>query len=555
MKSYSFLIFMTLLVLGAGFYQSASAQTKLADYTFGGNESEGVVGSVVTTDGGLLTGAYTRSVISGEVTQASPAPVMPSNIDFWIVKTDAQGTKQWDKRFGGADDDRLVKIVAAANGGYFLCGWSTSGAGFDKSEPSRGLTDYWVVKIDALGNKQWDKRFGTQDHDFLTAAAASPDGGCLLVGHTGPSSLVVPDGDRTEPILGSSDAWMVKVDALGNKQWDKRLGGNSDDVPFDVVNAPGGGFVLGVWTLRPSVGVAPGGDVTGSGSGLDDYWVVKIDALGNKVWDKLYGGSGYDYVRALLATPDGGVLVSGESSSPVSGDKSVSTPGKACWVLKLDGQGVKQWDQVFGNGSALLTRLPKLALDPRGGYFLGATTGLPPDPIVISNYIPDDYWVVNMDANGQQRWEGAFGGSDSEYLAAVVPLANNELMLVGSSGSTISRDKTSNSRGGSDIWMVKVGAAVLGTRNQNTVLNNTASIFPNPSNQGVAMLEVVGLHEQKSVSVEIINSLGQTVQVLDLPVYQSAVRQQLELTNVPVGVYTLRLHTNGGIIIKQFIKN
>lgn len=555
MKKYLIAGLTALFYLGVGAQQKSIAQSRIADYTFGGNNGEGAVSSVVTADGGLLTGASTSSIISGEVTQASPAPVMSSNIDFWIVKTNAQGVKQWDKRYGGADDDRLVKIAAAADGGYFLCGWSTSGVGFDKSESSRGLTDYWVVKIDALGNKQWDKRFGTQDHDFLTSAAASPDGGCLLVGHNGPSSLVNPDGDRTEPMLGRSDVWMVKIDALGNKQWDKRLGGNSDDVPFDVVNVPGGGFILGVWTLRPGVNMVPGGDVTGSGNGLDDYWVVKIDATGSKLWDRLYGGSGRDYVRSLLATPDGGVLVSGESSSPVSGDKSVALAGKECWVLKLDGQGIKQWDQVFGNGPALLTRLPKLALDPRGGYFLGANTGLPPGPVVAGNYIPDDYWVVNMDASGQLRWQGAFGGDEGEGLAEVIALPNNEVMLVGGSSSNISRDKTSSSRGGSDIWMVKVGAAALGTKNPHATLNNSASIYPNPSNQDRVTVEVAGLREQKSVRAEIINSLGQAVHILDLPVYQSVIRQQLELSNLPVGIYTLRLHTTEGIITKQFIKN
>ena len=553
MKNHPFLIFTALLIFGLDVQQPASAQTRMADYTFGGNANEGAVGSIATADGGLLTGAFTSSNISGEVSQPSPAPAMPSNIDFWIVKTNVQGIKQWDKRYGGAADDRLVKIVAAANGGYFLCGWSTSGAGFDKSEPSRGLTDYWIVKIDALGNKQWDKRFGTQDHDFLNAAAASPDGGCLLVGQT--SNTAVPDGDRTEPLLGHSDVWMVKVDALGNKQWDKRLGGNGDDVPFDAINIAGGGFIIGAWALHSSTGIAPGGDVTGRGNGLDDYWVVKIDALGNKVWDRLYGGSGYDYVSSLLATPDGGVLVSGESSSPVSGDKTVSIPGKDCWLLKLDGQGIKQWDQVYGNGPALLTSLPKLTLDLQGGYFLGATTGFPPDPTIGGNYIPGDYWVTSLGANGQQRWEGSYGGNESEYLVTIVSLVNNELMLVGSSSSNISRNKTSNSRGDSDIWMIKVGATVLGTKNQNVALDNTASIFPNPSTQSTVMVEVAGLREQKSVKAELLNSLGQVVRALDLPVYQSTIRQQLELSNMPVGLYNLRLYTDGGIITKQLIKN
>ena len=552
MKSSFFTHFTAFVVLILGFRHAVYAQARIADYTFGGNASEGTIGSVPTADGGLLTGAFTSSGISGEISQPSPAPAMPSNIDFWIIKTDAQGAKQWDKRYGGDGDDRLIKIVAASNGGYFLCGWSTSGAGFDKAEPSRGLTDYWIIKIDASGNKQWDRRFGTQSHDYLSAAAASPDGGCLLVGYTG-SAVVAPDGDRSEPLLGSSDVWMVKVDALGNKQWDKRLGGNSDDVPFDVVNALGGGYVLGIWALQPGMGIAPGGDVTGSGNGLDDYWVVKIDAVGTKMWDGLYGGSGRDFVRSLLATSDGGTLVSGESSSPVSGDKSTSVPGKPCWLLKLYGQGRKQWDQVYGNGPALLTRLPKLALNPQGGYFLGATTGLPPDPVVMGNYIPDDYWVASIDASGQQLWAGAFGGSDTENLVAIVPLATNEVMLVGGSGSNISRDKTSNSRGGSDVWMVKVAVTILGAKNANALLNNTASVYPNPSTQGTVTIAISGLREQKQVRAELVNNLGQRVRGLNLDVYQGAIHQQLDLNDVPGGMYILRLYTNEGIILKQLI--
>jgi hypothetical protein len=183
-----------------------AAQSRLTDTTYGGNGLETCAGSLATADGGFLLGGSTQSSPSGEVSQASPAPTSSPTIDYWIVKTDAQGRKLWDKRYGGAGDDRLVKLVATADGGFLLCGWSTSEAGFDKTEPSRGQNDYWVVKVDAQGTKQWDKRFGTLDSDFLVTAVAAADGGCLLVGWTGSgpetAAKTAPNGDRTEPLVG-----------------------------------------------------------------------------------------------------------------------------------------------------------------------------------------------------------------------------------------------------------------------------------------------------------------------------------------------------------------
>src|SRR6188508_925539 len=76
--------------------------------------------------------------------------------------------KQWDYRFGGIDYDYITSFMATSDGGFILGGYSSSNISGDKSEPSRGQMDYWIVKLDALGVKQWDKRFGGFDHDILS---------------------------------------------------------------------------------------------------------------------------------------------------------------------------------------------------------------------------------------------------------------------------------------------------------------------------------------------------------------------------------------------------
>src|SRR5262249_54480464 len=152
-----------------------------------------------------------HSAISGDKTEDSRG-----FSDYWVVKIDSNGVKQWDKRFGGTDADELVSLQQTVDGGYILGGGSNSGIGGDKKEESRGSDDYWVVKIDANGVKQWDKRFGGTDYDYLLwALRQTADGGYILGGY----SYSGIGGDKTEESRGDVDYWVVKIDANGVKQW------------------------------------------------------------------------------------------------------------------------------------------------------------------------------------------------------------------------------------------------------------------------------------------------------------------------------------------------
>lgn len=89
--------------------------------------------------------------------------------------------KQWDKRLGGTSNDELHSLQQTTDGGYILGGHSQSGMSGDKTQPSWGNSfDYWIVKIDSLGLKQWDKRFGGTDDDLLTSLQQTSDGGYIL---------------------------------------------------------------------------------------------------------------------------------------------------------------------------------------------------------------------------------------------------------------------------------------------------------------------------------------------------------------------------------------
>ncbi len=183
----------TLIILAFAFsFSIATAQTapgKQWDVRFGGSGEDLLYSLQQTADGGYILGGYSTSGISGDKTQASQGLS-----DYWIVKTDAGGVIEWDAGFGGSEDDYLLSLQQTADGGYILGGYSGSGISGDKTQASQGSWDYWIVKTDAGGVKQWDARFGGSDSEALLSLQQTADGGYILGG----SSLSGISGDKTQ---------------------------------------------------------------------------------------------------------------------------------------------------------------------------------------------------------------------------------------------------------------------------------------------------------------------------------------------------------------------
>ncbi|WP_125921782.1 gliding motility-associated C-terminal domain-containing protein [Hymenobacter lapidarius] len=188
-----------------------------------------------TADGGYILGGFIGSSAGGDLTGS-----IRGNADFWLVKLTAQGAKQWDRTIGGPGTDLLFGLFQTPDGGYAVGGTSDSGVGDDKSEPSRGTGDYWLVKTDAQGVRQWDRTFGGSAYDNLSDVCPGADGGYVLSGTTASG----PSADKTEPGRGGADAWLVKVDDQGAKQWDRTLGGPEADVVDRLHPTTDGGYIL-----------------------------------------------------------------------------------------------------------------------------------------------------------------------------------------------------------------------------------------------------------------------------------------------------------------------
>jgi len=435
----------TIIVLTISYATAFSqAPSKQWDARFGGSDFDALSSLAQTADGGYILGGYSDSGISGDKTQTSQG-----GRDYWIVKTDVTGVKQWDSRFGGYQDDFLTSIQQTADGGYILGGYSDSGSNGDKTQASQGGNDYWVVKTDANGVKQWDARFGGNSDDALLSLKQTTDGGYILGG----ISYSGISGDKTQPSQGAYDYWIVKTDASGVKQWDASFGGNSDDYFQSLDQTTDGGYILGGYSYS---GIS--GDKTQASQGGFDIWIVKTDANGIKQWDARYGGSDYDNLASIRQTTDGGYILGGFSESGISGDKTqTSQGGFDYWIVKTDGNGVKQWDARFGGSSN--DGLYFLQQTTDDGYILGgqSDSGISGDKTQTSQGY-EDYWIVKTDANGMKQWDARFGGSNQDLLFSLQQTTDGGYILGGYTDSGISGDKTQASQGYEDYWIVKTDA-------------------------------------------------------------------------------------------------
>jgi hypothetical protein len=250
--------------------------------------------------------------------------------------------KQWDKSFGGIESDDLKSFQHTSDGGYILGGSSRSDISGSKTQNSYGNYDYWILKVDAVANKVWDKDFGGANEDILSCVRQTADKGYILGGY----SLSGIGGDKTsnnwDVTETTYDCWIVKTDSIGNMQWQKNFGGNNDDFLFDIRQTVDGGYIIGAYSKSNISGdkTQANWDTTNT---TFDYWIIKTDVFGFQLWDKDFGGNGHDWLNSLEITSDGGYIFGGPSNSGISGNKSQASKGADdFWVIKTDEMGIIQ---------------------------------------------------------------------------------------------------------------------------------------------------------------------------------------------------------------------
>ena len=274
---------------------------------------------------------------------------------------------------------------------------------------------------------------GTMHEDESYDIELSKDGGYVIVGGS--------NGNGT----------ITKLNVSGDTIWNVTLGGNEHELFNEIRRTNDGHFIAFRFSRSSNSGGVP--DIN---NGESDFWVVKIDAHGNVLWNKLYGGNGIDVGEGLVITQDGGCIVTGYSASSQSGDVSDISNGMLdIWLLKLDEEGAIEWDKLLGGNNLDATGDIKALQD--GGYVLCAASAS-----TISGDVSEDtngssdYWVVRLNENGDILWDKMYGGGDSDSPHEIVVDQNGDFVIAGYSMSSNSGDVTHVNHGFYDVWVIKL---------------------------------------------------------------------------------------------------
>lgn len=226
-------------------------------------------------------------------------------------------------------------------------------------------------------------------------------------------------------------------------EWQKTLGGTGNELIYSVHETSDGGYIAAGQTESND------GDISGN-NGNEDALVIRFASDGSVVWKKTYGGSASENAESIFQTADGGYIFAGSTASS-NGDVSSGKGGEDVWVVKLDENGIIEWENTYGgtSGDAAFS----IVASSGGGYIVGGQSRSNDGDLTENNGMLD-FWVFKIDSNGGLVWQHSLGGSEADYSRGLIETSTGEIVVVGYSTSN-DGDLTEN-HGGDDGWIVKL---------------------------------------------------------------------------------------------------
>ena len=365
---------------------------------YGGVRSQDGQSVVQTKDGGF--------VIAGTYEQAD------LTTDFYVFKIDTLGKVVWSKTYGEAGSyDYARSIILTDDGGFVVAGETDS---YGPADPDGNICNFWIIKLDALGNKVWDRVYGGPQPDGAMQVIQTDDSGYAVCGYT--------------HNLDAMGMKVYRLDTSGGIIWEKTFTDNDALVAYSIGTTSDGGFIM-AGNSSPATGT----------NGDPDYVIIKMDSSGNVQWSKRYGDSSHEFARSVIQTTDGGYIVAGHKG------ESFFPEGNAdAWILKLDAAGEIQWSQLYG-GSGYDCAYSILEVTPGEYVFAGEI-----QPTVNGRLGLPNAWAVKIGAYGAVEWNKNYG--DTKYNAAydIAPRMDGGFVLAGITDNGLNRD---------DVYVVRLDSS------------------------------------------------------------------------------------------------
>ena len=362
--------------------------------TYGGADVDWAYSIQQTTDGGYIVAGVTLSFGAGET-------------DAWVLKLRPDGTVEWQKAYGGIENDWAHAIQQTLDGGYIVAGeiWSFGA----------GASDIWTLKLRVDGTVEWQKTYGGGDWDKASSIQQTSDGGYIVAGETKSFGA------------GDYDSWVLKLRPDGTIDWQKTYGGGGLDTAHSIQQTSDGGYIVAGWTIS-------------FGAGDYDVWILKLTPDGTVEWQKTYGSVEGDIATSIQQTIDGGYLVVG-GGGPEGADLG------DILILKLGPDGALEWQKTLGGSGWDEASCAQQTAD--GGYVVGGWAG-GPVRMKTTGGLETDVWVLKLRPDGTMEWQKSYWGVSAEYACSVIQAADGGYVVAGTTCSF--------GAGRGDVWVLKLNA-------------------------------------------------------------------------------------------------
>lgn len=384
------------------------------------------VGRAVAADasGNIIVAGYTSGGFDSNSSNG--------NDDAIIVKYAANANKSWSVQFGSNSEDQANGVAVDTSGNIYVVGYSN---GILVSGSDAGLYDIFVTKYDAAGTRQWIRQFGTTENERANAVVVDTSGNVYITGRTAGG---LDGGTNASVGVGVGDAFLIKYDTSGARQWTKLLGTSAEDEAYSVaVDAGGNIFIAGLTN----------GDLVGTNAGNSDMFVAKYDSTGTLVWTQQLGNGSNDVARGVATDSSGNVYVTGYTGGSL--DSQVWIGATDAFITKYNAAGAKQWTKQFGSSDSSKD-------DAAFAITIDAT-----DSIYVTGYINSaltvgDVFVAKYDTLGTQQWISQFGTTGADTGLGVVTDSNGYVFVTGSTDGGLDGY---NNLGPNDVFLVKYNAS------------------------------------------------------------------------------------------------
>ena len=339
-----------------------------------------------TSDGGFILGGSSTSNISGLKSENSYG-----DHDYWIVKLDSNGNIQWQKTIGGSKSDYAKCITQTSDHGYMIAGTSYPDVGGNQNVYSYGGWDYWIIKLDSVGTIMWQKCYGGNNWDELTSIKEKSTGGFFVGGYSR-SNI---SGIKTENNIGSwENYWVLSLNDTGDIIWQNTIGGDGSN-GLQTLDETKDSCVIVCGSSTSNISEDKTEAIQCNGYGAD-FWILKLNQHGNIEWQNTIGGRESDAVSTVKSVNDG-YLIGGYSGSNICSDKNEDSRGVYdYWIMKINKLGEIIWQKTIGgNSNDILYDIHEINEQEYllAGYSYSSSSG---EKTENNKGVGPDYWIVKL---------------------------------------------------------------------------------------------------------------------------------------------------------------